>query len=200
MKQQPESAKEREQDKKRCKWCLGHPLYVAYHDEEWGVPVFDDRKLFEMLLLEGCQAGLSWLTILKRRENYRESYDGFDFNKIAEYNDKRCEELRQDAGIIRNRLKIKASVLNARAFIRLREEKGSFANYLWDFTDGKQIVSSVATMQDVPATTPLSDRISKDLKKRGFGFVGSTIVYAFLQAVGVTDDHLNDCWRKRGGG
>ena len=183
---------------KRCEWVpLDNELYVKYHDEEWGVAVHSDRKLFEFLILEGAQAGLSWSTILKKRENYRKAFDGFDFEKVAEYGSRKVESLMKDAGIVRNRLKINSSVRNAKVFISIRKEFGSFDKYIWGFVDGKQIDNKIKRMKDVPATTDLSDEISKDLKKRGMNFVGSTIVYAFLQAVGIVDDHEVGCFCKK---
>lgn len=181
--------------KKRCFWVSNDPLYIEYHDTEWGVPVFDDATLFEFLILEGFQAGLSWITILKKRENFRKALDNFDYIKIACYTDEKLEELRQNEGIIRNKLKIKATVTNAEAFIKVREEFGSFSKYIWDFVSGKPIKNTFKKHKDIPATTELSDKISKDLKKRGFKFVGSTIIYAFMQAVGIVNDHTTDCFR-----
>lgn len=183
--------------KERCPWCGDDPLYVAYHDEEWGVPSHDDAHLFEMLLLEGAQAGLAWITILRKRENYRRAFAGFDARKIARFDAKKKAQLMQDAGIVRNKLKIESAVDNARAFLELQEEHGSFDQWLWRFVDGKPLVNRPRTMADVPARTPLSDAIGKELKKRGFRFVGSTIVYAFLQATGVVDDHLRTCFVAR---
>ena len=184
------------EDKIRCGWCLSSPLYIDYHDEEWGVPVHDDQKLFEMINLEGAQAGLSWYTILVKRENYREAFDNFDANIIANYTDEKLEELRQNPGIVRNKLKIKGTRSNAIAYLKIQEEFGSFDKYIWQFTDYKTIVNQPKTLSDVPVTTPESDAMSKDLKKRGFKFVGSTICYAFMQACGMVDDHLVDCWHK----
>lgn len=181
--------------KNRCFWVSQDPLYIEYHDKEWGVPVFDDDILFEFLILEGFQAGLSWITILKKRENFRVAFDNFDYKKIANYSDKKLEKLRQNEGIIRNKLKIKASVTNAVAFMKVQDEFGSFSTYIWKFVDGKPIKNVFEKREDVPATTELSDKISKDLKKRGFKFVGSTIVYAFMQAVGIVNDHTTDCFR-----
>lgn len=181
--------------KNRCGWCGTDELYVKYHDEEWGVAVYDDRKLFEFLILETFQAGLSWITILRKRENFRKAFDDFDYKKIADYNDDKAAELMADAGIIRNALKIKAAISNAKAFIEIQNEFGSFSNYIWKFTDGKPVVNKPKTLRDVPPTTPLSDQISKDLKKRGFKFVGSTVVYAHMQATGMVNDHVADCWR-----
>ena len=183
--------------RQRCPWAEGSDAYRAYHDSEWGVPSHDDRHLFELLLLEGAQAGLSWSTILTKRENYRRALDGFDAGTIARYDDGKLAELLADPGIVRNRLKVRAAVTNARAFLAQREERGSFAAYLWSWVDGEPIVNHPHTLADVPAHTDLSDRISKDLKRRGFTFVGTTIVYAYLQAVGVVDDHLISCPAKR---
>lgn len=181
--------------KQRCSWCGKDPLYVKYHDEEWGVPVYDDQKLFEFLTLESMQAGLSWITILKKRENFREAFDGFDVNKVAKYNEKKFEELMQNEGIIRNRLKIQASINNAKAFLEIQEEFGSFSEYIWGFTDHKVIVNSWKSLDEIPAKTELSDKISKDLKKRGFKFVGSTVIYAHMQATGMVNDHIVSCFR-----
>ncbi len=183
--------------KQRCPWAEGSDAYRAYHDTEWGVPSHDDRHLFEMLLLEGAQAGLSWSTILAKRENYRRALDGFDAERIARYDEAKLATLLADPGIVRNRLKVLAAVTNARAFLALREERGSFAAYLWDWVDGAPVVNQPQTLAEVPARTDLSDRISKDLKRRGFTFVGTTIIYAYLQAVGVVDDHLVTCPAKR---
>ena len=183
-------------DKNRCKWCVGIPIYEAYHDHEWGVPVYDDQKLFEFLILETFQAGLSWITILKKRENFRAAFDQFDYQKIALYNERKIEALLQDTGIIRNQLKIRATITNAIAFMEVQKEFGSFSKYIWQFTDGKPIINHPQTMRDITSTTPLSDAISKDLKKRGFKFVGSTVVYAHMQATGMVDDHVADCWKK----
>ncbi len=182
-------------DKKRCSWCGKDPLYVAYHDTVWGVPVYDDAMLFEFLLLETFQAGLSWITVLRKRENFRIAFDGFDYKKIATYDNNKFEELIHNAGIIRNKLKIKAAITNAQAYLEVQEEFGSFSNYMWGFTSGKPIKNSWRSITDVPATTALSDQISKDLKKRGFKFVGSTVVYAHMQAVGMVNDHVTDCFR-----
>ncbi|WP_034260349.1 DNA-3-methyladenine glycosylase I [Altibacter lentus] len=182
-------------NKQRCPWCGDDPLYVAYHDTEWGVPVLDDATLFEFLILETFQAGLSWITILRKRENFRKAFDGFDYRKIARYGDKDIERLLQDEGIIRNRLKIKASVTNAIAYMQIQKEFGSFSTYIWGFVDAKPIQNSYKSIKEVPANTVLSDRISADLKKRGFKFVGSTVVYAHMQATGMVNDHLVDCFR-----
>ena len=183
-------------NKNRCKWCVGIPIYEAYHDHEWGVPVYDDQKLFEFLILETFQAGLSWITILKKRENFRAAFDQFDYRKIALYNEAKIQELLQDSGIIRNQLKVRSAVTNAIAFMEVQQEFGSFSKYIWQFTDGKPIVNQPKTLKDISATTPLSDAISKDLKKRGFKFVGSTVVYAHMQATGMVDDHVADCWKR----
>jgi DNA-3-methyladenine glycosylase I len=182
--------------KVRCAWAR-NPLAVAYHDKEWGVPVKDDRRLFEFLILEGAQAGLSWDTILAKRENYRRAYDGFDPAKVARYGAAKKRRLMADAGIVRNRLKIESSVTNARAFLAVQEEFGSFSRYVWGFVGGKPLRNMPKQLRDVPARTPLSDALSKDLKKRGFRFVGSTIMYAFMQAVGMADDHVVECFRCR---
>jgi DNA-3-methyladenine glycosylase I len=181
---------------KRCGWAAaGGPLDVAYHDREWGVPVRDDRVLFEFLILEGAQAGLSWSTILKKRENYRKALARFDPRRVARFTARDKRRLMSDAGIVRNRLKIDATITNARSFLEVQREFGSFAGYLWSFVDGQPVVNRPRSLKDVKPRTELSDRISKDLKKRGFRFVGSTIVYAYLQAVGVVDDHARDCFR-----
>ena len=181
--------------KQRCDWCGNDPLYVKYHDEEWGKPVFDDATLFEFLLLETFQAGLSWITILRKRENFRNAFDGFDYQKIALYNQTKIDSLLQDQGIIRNKLKVKSAVSNAQAFIKIQEEFGSFSKYIWGFVNGKPIKNSLVSLKNAPANTPLSDAISKDLKKRGFKFVGSTVVYAHMQATGMVNDHLAGCFR-----
>jgi len=175
--------------------CFGDtPLYADYHDNEWGRPVHDDRKLFEMLILEGAQAGLSWITVLKKRESYRRAFDNFDAEKIALYDDAKVEELMANEGIIRNRLKIYATIINAKAFLEIVKTHGSFDKFLWAYVDNKPIVSNIKRFEDYQASTPLSDKISKDLKKLGFKFVGSTIIYAFMQAVGMVNDHLVDCF------
>ncbi|AZJ36864.1 DNA-3-methyladenine glycosylase I [Tenacibaculum singaporense] len=181
--------------KKRCFWVSDDPLYIEYHDNEWGVPVYDDDKLFEFLILETFQAGLSWITVLKKRENFRKAFDNFDYKKIAKYSEDKYEELLQDAGIIRNKLKIRATITNAQAFMKVQEEFGTFSKYIWAFTDGKPIVNKFEKREEVPATTELSDAISKDLKKRGFKFVGSTVIYAHMQATGMVNDHTTDCFR-----
>lgn len=182
---------------KRCKWCGADPLYMKYHDEEWGIPVYDDRLLFEFLILEGAQAGLSWITILKRRETYIETFDGFDVEKVAGYGERKIRDLLKNRGIIRNRLKVHSAVSNARAFIRVQEEFGSFSKYQWQFVDGKPVHNSWKTMEQIPAKTEISDAFSKDLKKRGFSFVGSTIIYAHMQATGMVNDHTVDCFRHK---
>jgi DNA-3-methyladenine glycosylase I len=184
------------QDHTRCPWCQGHEIYIKYHDEEWGVPCHNDQQLFEMLCLEGAQAGLSWLTILNKRETYRIAFDGFDAEKMANYDEAKRTTLMNDAGIVRNRLKINAFIENAKAYLKLREEFGSFDRYIWQFVGGEPIVNQWTVLGQVPASTPQSDAMSKDLKKRGFKFVGSTICYAFMQATGMVDDHLVGCWRR----
>lgn len=180
----------------RCGWAASDPLYVRYHDEEWGVPVFDDRLLFEFLILEGAQAGLSWLTILKKREAYRKAFDDFDVRKVARYDSAKIATLMANAGIVRNRLKIESAVRNARAFIDVQDAFGSFSSYQWRFVDGKPLQSSRQSLRDIPARTEISDAFSKDLKKRGFNFVGSTIIYAHMQAVGMVNDHVEACFRR----
>ena len=183
--------------RERCPWCGDDPLYVNYHDTEWGVPVYDDATLFEFLLLETFQAGLSWITILRKRENFRKAFDDFDYQKIAAYNEPKIASLLQDPGIIRNKLKVRSAVSNAQAFIHIQKEFGSFSKYIWDFVDGKPIQNNYKKMEDVPANTPLSDAISKDLKKHGFKFVGSTVIYAHMQATGMVNDHLTSCFRHK---
>ena len=180
----------------RCAWCEKDDLYRSYHDEEWGNPVYDDATIFEFLVLETFQAGLSWYTILAKRENFRNAFDNFDYKKVANYTEAKMEALKEDAGIIRNGLKIKATVTNAQAFIRVQEEFGSFSKYIWDFVGGKPIDNQPKTLKDVPATNEISDKLSKDLKKRGFKFVGSTVVYAHMQATGMVNDHVEDCWKR----
>lgn len=187
-------------ERPRCAWCGADSLYVSYHDNEWGVPVHDDRKLFEMLTLEGAQAGLSWITILRKRENYRKAFDNFDAKRIAQYDAKKVRQLLANEGIVRNKLKIAAAIGNAKALLSVQKEFGSFDNYVWRFVGGKPIKNSPRTMKDIPATTPESDAMSKDLKKRGFQFVGSTICYAFMQACGLVDDHTRDCFRYKSNG
>ncbi len=181
----------------RCAWSLASQRYRDYHDLEWGVPVHDDRKLFEFVLLEGAQAGLSWSTVLNKRENYRRAFDAFDPEKVARYTPRRVERLLQDAGIIRNRLKIESAIRNARAFLAIQQEFGSFDRYIWGFVEHRPIQNRWKTLKEVPARTALSDRLSADLKKRGFSFVGSTIVYAHMQATGMVNDHVVDCFRHR---
>lgn len=182
---------------KRCTWPGDDPLYQRYHDREWGVPVHSDRKLFEFLVLEGAQAGLSWITVLRKREAYREAFDRFDFNKVAEYKDRKIKALLENAGIIRNRQKIQSAVNNARAFLEIRREFGTFNRYIWGFVNNTPVQNRWKTVKDIPATTPLSDEISADMKKRGFSFVGSTIIYAHMQATGMVNDHTTDCFRYR---
>jgi DNA-3-methyladenine glycosylase I len=179
----------------RCEWAGNDPLYQEYHDKEWGVPVYDDKKLFEFLILETFQAGLSWITILRKRENFRKAFDNFDYKKIATYTEEKYERLMQDASIIRNRLKIRATISNALAFIKIQEEFGSFSQYIWAFVEGKPLQNTFNTLSDIPAKTTLSDEISKDLKKRGFKFVGSTVIYAHMQATGMVNDHVASCFR-----
>jgi DNA-3-methyladenine glycosylase I len=183
--------------KPRCAWCGTDPLYVRYHDEEWGVPVHDDRRHFEFLILEGAQAGLSWITILRKRENYREAFADFGPERVARYGKRDIERLLNNPGIVRNRLKVEGAVKNARAFLEVQEEFDGFDDYVWRFVGGKPMRNRWTQMQQVPATTPQSDALSKDLKKRGFTFVGSTIVYAHMQAVGMVNDHVVDCFRHR---
>ncbi len=181
---------------KRCPWApIDNPLYLDYHDQEWGVPVHDDRLLFEFLILEGAQAGLSWSTILNKRENYRRAFDNFEAQKIAAYDDKKVAELLNNPGIVRNRLKVAAATKNARAFLNIQEQHGSFDHYIWQFVDGQPIQNSFRSLAEIPANTPISDKMSKELKRLGFTFVGSTICYAFMQAVGMVNDHTVDCFR-----
>lgn len=181
----------------RCSWSTKDQLYKDYHDNEWGVPLHDDTRLFEMINLEGAQAGLSWYTVLTKRENYRKAFDNWDAKKIAKYTDKKIESLMADAGIIRNRLKINGAVLNAKAFLEVQKEFGSFDKYIWSFVGGQPIVNHFRSLSEVPAKTAISDAMSKDLLKRGFKFVGSTICYAFMQATGMVDDHVADCWKRK---
>ncbi len=181
--------------RKRCQWCGGDDLYIAYHDEEWGVPVHDDRRLFEFLILEGAQAGLSWLTVLKRRENYRKAFHAFDCERVARYNAGDMGRLLADPGIVRNRLKVEAAIKNARGVLAIQEEHGSLGAYLWRYVDGAPKQNAWKSMADLPAKTAVSDMMSKDLRKRGFNFVGSTICYAFMQAVGMVNDHVTGCFR-----
>ncbi len=183
------------EEKIRCEWCGTDPLYVAYHDEEWGVPEFDDRQLFAKLILDGAQAGLSWITILRKRENYWAAFDGFDPEKIARYDEQKIAELLQNPGIVRNRLKVQSAVKNAQGFLQIMEEHGSFSDYLWQFVDGRPIQNPWRTLADFPAETAESQAMSKGLKSYGFNFVGPTICYAFMQAVGMVNDHVIDCFR-----
>lgn len=180
---------------KRCEWCGTDPLYVKYHDEEWGYPVREDQKMFEFLTLETFQAGLSWITVLRKRENFRNAFDNFDFNKVATYSDDKFEELVQDKGIIRNKLKIKAAISNAQAYLKVRDEFGTFCEYIWKFVDNKTVQNQFTNMSQIPAKTELAEKISKDLKKRGFKFVGPTIIYAHMQATGMVNDHATYCFR-----
>ncbi|WP_071394108.1 DNA-3-methyladenine glycosylase I [Bacillus tuaregi] len=179
---------------KRCAWVTKEPLYIQYHDEEWGVPKYDDQQLFEKLCLEGAQAGLSWWTILQKRENYRKAFDYFDAKKIVQYSDEKLASLREDKGIVRNKLKIQSVVTNAKAFLKIQEEYGSFSDYIWSFVNHQPIVNHWKTMDEVPTTNEVSDRMSKQLKKDGFKFVGSTICYSYMQAVGMYNDHTLDCF------
>jgi len=179
----------------RCEWCLGEPLYIEYHDTEWGVPLHDDGKIFEFLILETFQAGLSWLTVLKKRKNFRLAFAGFHPEKVARFSEEDVKRLLADAGIIRYRRKIEAAVTNARAFLEVQQEWGSFDRYIWDFIDGRPIVNHWQTLDDLPAITPLAEKISKDLKNRGFKFVGPTVMYAHMQATGMVNDHLVSCFR-----
>jgi len=181
----------------RCEWGTSSALYIDYHDTEWGVPVHDERKLFEFLILEGAQAGLSWSTILNKRQAYIQAFDNFEPTKVASYDDAKIQALIANPGIVRNRLKIQAAIQNAHAFLAVQDQFGSFDTYIWQFVDGKPIQNSWKSLQEIPATTPESDAMSKELKKRGFTFVGSTISYAFMQAVGMVNDHIVDCFRWR---
>ncbi len=182
-------------EKLRCSWCGTDPLYVKYHDEEWGVPVKDDETMFQFLILETFQAGLSWITILRKRENFKKAFDDFDYRKIAKYDEVKIESLLEDKGIIRNKLKVNAAVTNAQAFMKIQKEFGSFTKYIWSFVDGQQIKNNWQDHKDVPAITKESDSLSKDLKKRGFKFVGSTVMYAHMQATGLINDHIEGCFR-----
>lgn len=186
-------------EKIRCAWCLkgNEPIYIKYHDEEWGVPLHDDRLLFEFLVLESFQAGLSWLTVLKKRENFRKAFAGFDAVKVSKFNSNKIELLLQDAGIIRNRLKIEAAINNAKCFLAIQKEFGSFSKYVWSFSKGKTVVNNFMNISDYPSKTKLSDAMSEDMGKRGFKFRGSTICYAFMQATGIVDDHALNCFRKK---
>ncbi|WP_041295644.1 MULTISPECIES: DNA-3-methyladenine glycosylase I [unclassified Dokdonia] len=181
--------------KNKCSWCVGDDLYEAYHDNEWGTPLRDEDLLFEFLVLETFQAGLSWITILKKRENFRVAFDNFDYKRIAAYKEDKIQSLLQDAGIIRNKLKVRGTVTNARLYMEIQEEFGSFSKYLWAYVDNTPIQNEIQSYKEAPANTPLSDAISKDLKKRGFKFVGSTIIYAFMQAIGMVNDHEVSCFR-----
>ncbi|WP_333809379.1 DNA-3-methyladenine glycosylase I [Flavobacterium sp.] len=183
--------------KQRCAWCEKDDLYRNYHDNEWGKPVYDDETIFEFLILETFQAGLSWYTVLAKRENFRKAFDNFDLIKIANYSEDKMAELAENTGIIRNKLKIRATVTNAQAFIKVQEEFGTFSKYIWGFVDGKPIDNQPKTLSEVKATTPISDALSKDLKKRGFKFVGSTVIYAHMQATGMVNDHVMDCWTRK---
>jgi DNA-3-methyladenine glycosylase I len=185
------------ENKTRCAWCEKDDLYRNYHDKEWGKPVYDDQMLFEFLILETFQAGLSWYTVLAKRDNFRKAFAYFDYKMVAEFNEDKIQELLLDVGIIRNQLKIRAAVSNAIAFMKVQEEFGSFSKYIWNFTNGKPIDNNPKTIKHIPASTPLSDAISKDLKKRGFKFVGTTVVYAHMQATGMVNDHVEDCWIKK---
>jgi DNA-3-methyladenine glycosylase I len=191
-----EIKKTMEKDKNRCEWCTKDSIYIDYHDKEWGAPLHDDQKLFEFLVLESFQAGLSWLTVLKKRDNFRKAFASFDAKKVAKFDQKKFDSLMQDAGIIRNRLKIEAAINNAKCYLQIQKEFGSFDKYVWGFVDGKPIINKRKTLKDVPAKTEVSDAMSKDMGKRGFKFRGSTICYAFMQAVGMVDDHVEDCWKK----
>ena len=182
-------------EKQRCSWPKNDPLYIDYHDKEWGVPVYDDQTLFEFLILETFQAGLSWITVLRKRDNFRKAFDHFDYKKVVKYDEKKFEELIQNAGIIRNKLKIKAAISNARAFMEVQKEFGSFSKYIWGFVNGKPIKNDFKSLSELPANTPLSDTLSKDLKKRGFKFAGTTVVYAHMQATGMVNDHIESCYR-----
>ena len=181
----------------RCYWCGDDPLYVEYHDKEWGVPIYDDEKMFELLLLENFQAGISWITILRKRENFRKAFDNFDYKKIAKYSSEKLKTLRLDTGIIRNKLKIKSAKTNAICFLEIQKEFGTFSRYIWDFVGSKPIQNNFNFQSELPQNTKLSDKISADLKKRGFKFVGSTIIYAYLQAIGVVNDHTLNCFRHK---
>jgi DNA-3-methyladenine glycosylase I len=181
--------------KNRCEWCGSDPLYTKYHDDEWGVPVHDDQKLFEMLILEGAQAGLSWITVLKKRKNYRKAFDNFDVVKVSKYSEKKVAKLLANPGIIRNRLKVNAAVTNAKAFLKIQDEFGSFDKYIWQFVNYEPIVNKFKILKELPAKSEISDFMSNDLKERGFKFVGSTICYAFMQAVGMVNDHTTDCFK-----
>jgi DNA-3-methyladenine glycosylase I len=182
-------------EKHRCGWCAGDALYETYHDTEWGMPLYDEDALFEFLILETFQAGLSWITILRKRENFRKAFDNFDYKKVAAYDDAKYDALMQDAGIIRNKLKIKATINNAKMYMKVQDEFGSFSDYIWGFVNGQPIQNKVRNYKEAPATTAISDALSKDLKKRGFKFVGSTVIYAHMQATGIVNDHEINCFR-----
>ena len=182
-------------EKIRCDWSTKDPLYIAYHDNEWGVPLHDEQQLFEFLILETFQAGLSWITVLRKRENFRKAFDNFDYKKVALYGEDKIQELLLDAGIIRNKLKVRAAISNAAAFMEIQKEFGSFDKYIWDFVDGKPIQTNRKLMSEITATTEISDKLSKDLKKRGFKFVGPTVIYAHMQAAGMVNDHVESCFR-----
>ncbi|MBI9032442.1 DNA-3-methyladenine glycosylase I [bacterium] len=181
---------------KRCQWCLSDPSYIKYHDEEWGRPIKDDQKLFEFLVLESMQAGLSWLTILKKRENFRQAFANFDIEKVAKFDEEDVNILLQNPGIIRNKLKIRAAINNAQRILEVQREFSSFSNYIWSYVHNKPIINNFTELHQIPASTPLSDLISKDLKKRGFKFIGTTIIYSFMQAVGMVNDHVVDCFTR----
>jgi DNA-3-methyladenine glycosylase I len=184
-------------DKTRCDWSTKDPLYIAYHDNEWGVPLHDEQQLFEFLILETFQAGLSWITVLRKRENFREAFDKFDYKKVALYDEAKIQELLQDKGIIRNKLKVRSAISNAQAFMEIQKEFGSFDKYIWGFVGGNPLQNNRKTMSELPATTEISDQLSRDLKKRGFKFVGSTVIYAHMQATGMVNDHVVDCFRHK---
>jgi len=184
--------------KSRCAWVNDDPLYLDYHDQEWGEPLYDDQRLFEFLILEGAQAGLSWITILRKRENYREAFDGFNAEKIARYTDKKIIQLLDNPGIIRNRLKIESAIINAQHYLKIVEKQGSFSDYIWQFVDGDPIINSWKNAAQVPTKTPIAEKMSKQLQKQGFKFVGPTICYAFMQAVGMVNDHTSDCFKYKG--
>lgn len=184
-------------EKIRCGWCEKDDLYRKYHDEEWGTPVYDDETIFEFLILESFQAGLSWYTILSKRDNFKKAFDNFDYKKLATYSDDKVEELMQNPGIIRNRLKILATINNAKRFIEVQNEFGSFSQYIWGFVNGTPIINHHDSLKEIPATTELSDQLAKDLKMRGFKFMGSTVVYAHMQATGMINDHLTNCWKRK---
>ena len=184
-------------EKIRCGWSVSDPIYIKYHDEEWGVPVHDERKLFEFLILEGFQAGLSWITILRKRENFRKAFDNFDPEAVAGYGKRKINSLLKDEGIIRNKLKVEAAVTNARAFLTIQDEFGSFDKYIWQFVNNKPVQNKFKSLKEIPASTEVSDVMSKELKKRGFKFVGTTICYAHMQATGMVNDHITTCWKHK---